>query len=472
MKLFAVLLILIGGTILITDIAQSLSGYNYYIEYDLANDGDVDYNGPISFTVDASGMIDGGYLQPDAADLAVTYLGGTEHITAMNLSSGSATWRFEYITIPPGAQAKKVMWMDNHLIDRDQWWIADDADVCTLLCPGSYNFGGTTPFAIQVDIEPACLPGTTQLIIGNEDSWRLELGHTGYIWSVKAGSGSVIHSVTIPATALTTKNVWAWYNGSEIVLSDGAHHASDDLPGGLVASGGTPSMAAADIIINDLRITTPGSAAAPTGGSPPPAGSSIYHLGPDPDVPLDTSYDCEECWGFSNTAHNLGSCGNLDVDPDYLANGVHHEHNSNGYGWLYCTDYGPNYEAMVTYVNDYPGSSGDVITGVSVTIAGIMEYVSQPDGYPNCQVVLDWVRLDDGNDTYNYNNIDTDLRGPVGETVYFWVNTGTRTLNLDGQPWTQADIDDLRIRYKFSDGLTLSDTDIHITELKLNVSYQ
>jgi len=455
-----VILVIIG---IISEYASALPGYNYYTKYEFTNTGTQTYAAPINFEINASGMIDGYYIKPDASDIAVTYLGQTEYLTAMNLNSGSAVWRYEYTTIPPDGQAIKVFWYGKNTATRNQPWIAAPEDVCTQINPGSFNFSGTQPFAIQMMVEPATYPGTKQLVIGKGDSWKLELypqtnelEEPWYMWSVMSAAGNVIHSATITAHPYTSVYLWCWYNGEYICVSDGSSYKSEILPTGLVATGSPVVMAAADIIIDDLRITTSGSVTAPAGGSPPPAGT-IYTLGPDTNYVLPQNADAKD---FRSS------------DPDaaaYMANGITIESDTNGYGWVHSTDLEYGAEAFI--IEDYPGGVGDTITGVSLHVSGRIDF--GPYHILDCagpvKASIHCV-LRVGDEGYYF--AEDTITGNHNTSVYYYYNTGTRTLTPNGQPWTAADINDLRVYAVIENWCDGSGARIHITELTARVSAQ
>jgi len=439
----------------------ALSGFNYYIEYEITNTGTQTISSPINIEVNAAGMVDGHYIKEDASDVRATYLGVEEPVTAMDLTSGSATWRLAYTSIPPGGQVQKTMWIGNNTATRDQSWIAAPGDVCTQINPGSFAFPGTQPFAIQAIITPVTYPGTKQLIIGKGNSWKLELypqsnitEEPWYKWSVLSGSGNLIHSATISAHPHQTANIWAWYNGESIVISDGHYNKSAILPTGLVVNGSPVLMASADIVIDHLRITTPGSIAAPAGGAPPP-GSTKYTLGPDinidlPDNPVNSDYASEDSSAAS-----------------YLANGVTIESDpATGYGWVYSND--SVYANNAFAITDYPGGSNDAIIGVSLYVSG---WVVHPSYHavlcPQAEAEI-YGTIKVGNDSYSYAT-DTVI-GSFSNATYYYYRTGTRTLAPNGQPWTADHIDNLVVYpsiYSYC-----SDSTEHLTELKIYVSVE
>jgi len=489
MKYLSILLILIGITILLSEVAESLSGYNYYIEYELQNEGTATYSAPLNITINAAGLIDEGYIQEDAEDIAVTYLGQPEYITAMNLESGSATWRMERIELAPGAQAKKVMWVGNPTMTRNQPWISDDQDVCTLPTnPGSFNFAayaggsGTQPFAIRLNIEPSTYPGTKQLIIGLGDSWKLELypqsnitEEPWYKWSVMSGSGNVLHSATITANVGQMANVWAWYNGTDIVISDGSYHKTSTLPVGLVSNTGTPVFGAVDAVIDDLRITTPGSIIAPAGGLPDGYGD-IYPVGPDSDYLLSAS-----CGKGPYAADYVTS-----ADPDaadYLVDYINVQ-SEDGVGWIHTRNAAVSgLYPVIEILDDIP--VGATITGVSISVSGWVDFEScewrrdlSKCSESQTGVSIDRLGLEEilpsGYSAYYWDSVKYDIFGQPGNRKYFSCTSGTRTLTPMNEPWTVTTLNDnLQIHCDINDTRCCENySDIHITEFRVNVGVE
>jgi len=432
-----VILVIIG---IISEYASALPGYNYYTKYEFTNTGTQTYEAPINFEINAVGMIDGYYIKPDASDIAVTYLGQEEYVTAMNLNSGSAIWRYEYTTIPSDGQTIKVLWYGNNTAMRNQPWIAANGDICTLPTnPGSFNFAayaggsGTQPFAIQLNIEPVTYPGTKQLIIGLGDSWKLELypqtdtsDEPWYKWSVKSGSGNVVHSATITANVGQMDNLWCWYNGTDIVISDGSHYKSTALPVGLVSDTGTPVLGAVDAVIDKLRITTPGSITAPAGGAPP-LPDNIYMIGPD-----DTTLLPEPCYYCTTGIPVYGCSGESSTDSDgplYMINGIINEFGDNSRGWTWFTESESYYDNRAYYSpGTWPGNQTDTITGVSVRIAGYIRCTTGGNS-TGIQPVI----CDNNSSWYEYG---WQYVEPTTGNYQYDVLSGTRTLAPNGQPWT------------------------------------
>lgn len=230
------------------------SDYNFYIEYEFENQDTSTYASPINFEIDAAGLVDGAYIQPDAEDVYVTYLGDSEYVTAMDLASGSATWRFERTVIPAGAQAKKVLRFGDADAVRDQYWIASGSDTCTIAHSGSLNFA-STHFAIYAEVIPAITPASSRTILEKTNEYQLVItGSPAYQFSVWDNAGPTEYSVVIPATVGEQSNIVAWYDGSDLTISNGTEQDSQSIAITLNTTANDISVLECDCIVNDLRV--------------------------------------------------------------------------------------------------------------------------------------------------------------------------------------------------------------------------
>ena len=229
------------------------SDYNYNRNITMTNETGSTVAQPVQITVNASEYITNDFVQDDAEDVTIDYLGYEEKITVCDLTNTSAKWRTEYVEINSGNSIKKTLWFGDADASRDQAWIASGSDTCSIVHNGSFNFA-TTNFAIESIITPATTPGTEQLIFQKPGEYQLSITTTPKYRFTVWDNGATPHYVEIIATVGGESDLVAWYDGSDLVISDGTNQDSETLSITLDTGVSDPHLLECDCIIDDLRV--------------------------------------------------------------------------------------------------------------------------------------------------------------------------------------------------------------------------
>jgi|GEM_PF-3148773 len=423
----------------------ALSGYNFYQQYTFENTGDESIESVLQVEVNASGLIDGGYIRPDAKDVELTYLGGTVPMTAMDLTSGSATWRFPWTVIPANSQVRYTQWFGGSgsvNYSRNQKWIASGSDTMSVINPGSFTRSGTESFTIRARVIPAVNPATRQYIFGLQDSYELTLEPGPmYRWHC-SGSGAPTATATISATVGTLANLVAWHNGpgGEIVLCDTINHiCGDDTISDLQSSGTMIAPITFDGIIDTLAFRVPDYPASGTpvaGGTPSVKPHYVLQSCCTYEARRLNNYPC----GYKHLASGTDVCStftgwcNKNMSIDVSEPRMDGETSTHRYGlWPYS-----NKAARIGFiglidVGTITWSGTHVLNGVSVDVTIDKQFTQA------CYIGLGW----------HYDPDDPHMWETDPTAWYWWpeqyigsstgiisVNSGTRTLMPNGNNMT------------------------------------
>ncbi len=430
--------------------------FNYYMEIELENTGSSDITGAFRIPIAASALIDGGYIQDDAEDCDMTYLGADEYLTAMDLSATTADWRTENLTIPPNTTVKKVMYFGNALGTRNQSWIGAEGDTNTVVNPGSFSFSGTESFTIMANVTPAANPTARQYIFQTSNSYELTLDPGPiYRWHT-IGDGAPTATATLSATVGTMASLIAWHNGpgGEIVLCDSeagacARNGFSDLQ-----MGGTPVVVAeCDCVIDELAVRTPyfpiRPGTLPGASGTPPAWAQI----------TGSSYECsvsgcnfavyDKCFDTYNPGDWVPYFTCLDSSEPVLGSGYTHRYGfSTNYGhswpdvsrpskWFFHTLSG----SATTYYSD-----DQVLSGISLE-ADLELLFPEPEN----AVLMFYTQSSDGNRPFN--------QIIAGTATMQIVRTGTLTVDPLGRNWTMGRLKETYFSLKISSGDPFSCSD-------------
>jgi len=438
----AIILTIIG--LFAYGIAMALDGYNYFQKWEIANNTGSHYQGPVNIDVNAAGMIDGDYINDDATDVMFTYLGGTEHFTAMDLTSGSATWRLSHKSIGAGATITDIMWFGYPGdITRNQSWVAAGSDTMTITNSGtSFFFSGTECFTILCQVTPATYPGTRQTIFGVDNSYGLYLEPgPQFNWECIENGGSTV-SATVTASINQTADLVAWHNGpgGEILLCDSYANRcaragfTDLLTGGTVMAPIT-----FDGVIDNLSIRSPdypiNIGTPPGGAGTPPGGSYWTYPGyadiepADEDICLHT-----ESWPQPVTSSQLVY---LDVSEPYFWE----DNTTRRYGISYPSLTGRECAWI------FDGTSGtrtsywdsdQLLSGISIELDIEITCIPSDTWVLVAPYIMDST---DTNHSYHYPYTYITHITPTDIPLLEYIVTGTRTLTPWDTSWTIADLD-------------------------------
>lgn len=229
--------VVIGAIMLIMPIVTALdTGYEFSAPIIITNDTGSNYNGRVIIYTYPKSLVDGGFIyQTDGDDI---YSFGAD-ITALGLSnSGTQPWLFYPGTITAG-NYETILYTGSKNAVRDQVWIAAGSDSFTV--PDHTDLDLTSEFLLQATIILFTSPGSEtweiidktpntgtptgyQLIIVGSPSLQVEFN--------VYGSGTQA-STSISLDLNTETNISAWYDGDEIVLTDGTQTDTDNISGSL-----------------------------------------------------------------------------------------------------------------------------------------------------------------------------------------------------------------------------------------------
>lgn len=180
MKRFVILIILVSAITANGVYAAISDYYNYYANITIDNTNSTPISGPYQVIINASGMIDNYYMQADADDVMISTYSGTEHITAMNLSSGTAVWRLENTIIPANIKSIKTMHIGSPTATRNQKWIGDNDDYTQCWHSASLDIDASTGIQLNADIELSSAPasGSNHYILAKQGAYELYINGT------------------------------------------------------------------------------------------------------------------------------------------------------------------------------------------------------------------------------------------------------------------------------------------------------
>ena len=174
--------------------AYALDGYDYYVPIDITNGSGAEITGRMVFTVNASGLIDGYYMQGDVGDARLVD-GTTEPFMATYLSSSAASWYTDRITVPANSVVRRNLWMGNETATRDQEWIADAADTVTVTDAASLDVTGN--LTISADVNIASIPAGDTYIVNKSGAYWLKVGGNDTITAgIRVGGNITFYSST------------------------------------------------------------------------------------------------------------------------------------------------------------------------------------------------------------------------------------------------------------------------------------
>lgn len=171
--------------------------YNYYVRVDIHNTGATTLTERIVTTINADGLVDGGYIQSDAEDVTLTNSGAEAVITATDLTSTTADWYLDYVTLSPGAQTSRLIWMGKPTATRDQQWIANEGDSNYAADDATLDI--TTGLELNCNLYLSGTPSGEKELISKEENYEL----------VVNGSPSAILNVWTP---ITTADATTYYD--------------------------------------------------------------------------------------------------------------------------------------------------------------------------------------------------------------------------------------------------------------------
>lgn len=205
-------------------VAWALSGYDYSADIRLTNASSGSYNGRILVDTYPAALVDGGFIyQEDAED--VYFSGG--RVTAMALAdSGTQQWAFYAGPLAVGAHDYS-MGYGSASAARDQAWIAAGSDTFTV---GDHaDLDVTTDFMLTASITLFDTPpaGTKWKIIdkapnaGTPTGYQLVISATPCV-EFNLWCAATSAAVSLPISLNTAYDIEAWYNGTDVVISDGS----------------------------------------------------------------------------------------------------------------------------------------------------------------------------------------------------------------------------------------------------------
>jgi len=166
------------GGIIGASLALDTTDYNYYLKVEIQNTTDDDVTGPFRFPINADGLVDGYYIQPDADDVSMYTASGSEPMIAKDLSNSGAYWRTDHTTVPANTTIVKTMYFGNPTAARNQSWIGADGDNCYIEHNASLSFNSGSSFAINADVTLSGTPVGECYIVGKSGSYELLVDDT------------------------------------------------------------------------------------------------------------------------------------------------------------------------------------------------------------------------------------------------------------------------------------------------------
>lgn len=258
------MLIIIGGLVYAT-IANALAGYSFKSEVTMSNNSPDDYHGRFVITdVNANALVDGGYLQADADDIAYSSGNTEQPMTIGGLEGNNGILIFPYRHLPAYSNAIGYIWTGSrNAANRNQLWICHGSDTMVASSTAMFSLGQT--FILEAQVCAVATPtasATRQAIIARPGSWGLYLSSTPtamptWIFSINNGITNV--TVTLGATLNETGTVSGWYNGINMVLNHTVDGQASGTQTGTPTAYAVPNVHACEFngYCDDVRIRLP-----------------------------------------------------------------------------------------------------------------------------------------------------------------------------------------------------------------------
>lgn len=180
-KLLAIILITLFIAALFPAGASALTGYNYYIPVTFSNSTGADITGRYIYTINADGLVDGGFMQADGDDMRFDVeTDATSELSTINtLDSSSAVWCTDYFSVPANGSVVKYIWVGNlSATARDQVWVANYEDVSYAADAASLDI--TTNLTVSSDIYLDDLPTREQPILYKPGNYLLSVDSANF----------------------------------------------------------------------------------------------------------------------------------------------------------------------------------------------------------------------------------------------------------------------------------------------------
>jgi len=246
MKRFTIFISMLLMTVMVMATALPanavLSGYAYTAKITFQNSDTSAYSGRIFLDMNGSGLVTGGWIQPDADDVAIEY-GSQEELTTKDLEITSSVWLMDYTTVPASTSIIKWLYMGNSTATNDQVWIASGSDTMTVT--DHADLDPQVEFMMNATItlinEP---PGTTAYpVISKIPSSGTKTGYglfvVGGTPTVRAEFYPVSGSpaiVSLDIAVDTEYTLSAWYISGSVTLDNGLAQSSTSMSGSVTAN--------------------------------------------------------------------------------------------------------------------------------------------------------------------------------------------------------------------------------------------
>ncbi|MFA5152315.1 MAG: hypothetical protein WC554_07150 [Clostridia bacterium] len=187
-KLFVILFIVGILTSMAILPSEALTGYSYTSNILISNSTGTAYTSRIKFQVPALNLVTGNYIQSDGEDARITDSSGVEESSLVkNLTSNTAYWTTDIISIPAHGDVNRTLWTGNTTATKDQSWIGSDGDTNTIADAADLDI--TTNLTLKTDIYVPSLPATEKKILSKPGAYELAVDNTNFLFRVYKSSG-------------------------------------------------------------------------------------------------------------------------------------------------------------------------------------------------------------------------------------------------------------------------------------------
>jgi len=177
--------------------------YKYFAKIPITNSCTYAVTGRTIIVMPALALINGNYIQADADDVTVLY-NTEEPVVVTNLTSNSANWVLDYVTVPGNTTIVKNMYWGNPTLTRDQWWIGSADDTITV--PDSNSLDITTDLKITANINLPQNPDSEQIIVKKDEAYEVLIDSTPKITFSVWGTGGAGRTASgSPNTTVTSQ---------------------------------------------------------------------------------------------------------------------------------------------------------------------------------------------------------------------------------------------------------------------------
>lgn len=153
-------------------------GYHYRLSVDIINSNTSSKTARIAIPINAKGLVDNKYIQADAQDVSM----GSYDCMATDLTSNTAKWYTDIVTIPPQSTISRTFYLGDSTATRDQTFISYDGDTITAVDDDSLDI--TTNLTLTADVYLDSLPTEEKAIISKDGAYELSVDDTNYNFSV------------------------------------------------------------------------------------------------------------------------------------------------------------------------------------------------------------------------------------------------------------------------------------------------